>query len=87
MYLVVIFIPPLYFLIRKSWGAFVLNGVLYGLAWLTLPMLFLLMPFSLVFWFLAVGHATWHLRKEFAEEHAGLIATKMAEELKKGQGS
>lgn len=83
MYLVVIFLPPLYFLIRKSWGAFVLSAILYGLAWATLPLLFFLLPFSLVFWFLSVGHAFWHLRKEFAGEQADMIATRMAEELKK----
>ena len=29
--LAVIFIPPLYFALRKKWGAFTLNAILYGL--------------------------------------------------------
>ena len=80
MYLCVIFMPPLYFLARQKWGGFVLNSVLYSLAWLLLITL-LAAVISPIFWLLAVGHAGWHLRKEMMVEHAELIATKMVEKM------
>jgi hypothetical protein len=83
MYLCVIFISPVYFLVRKQWGAFILNAILYGIACLCI--------FSIVgiviaplFWILAVGHAGWHLRREMMTQHAELIATKMAEKMRQG---
>lgn len=81
MYLIVIFIPPLYFAIRKKWGAFILNSILYGLALFCLLVfvLWFVVPF---FWMLAVGHASWHLRREMMVEQAELLATKMAEKMK-----
>jgi hypothetical protein len=80
MYLCVIFISPLYFIMRSKWGAFFLNAFLYGIACLcVLSMIGIIVaPF---FWALAVGHAGWHLRKEMTAEHADLIATKMAEKI------
>lgn len=78
MYLAVIFISPLYFLIRKKWGGFILNSILYLLAVLTI----LVFGLGLIFWALAVGHAGWHLRKEGMVEQAELIAKKMAEQTK-----
>ena len=35
----------------------------------------------MIFWALAVGHAGWHLRKEWIEEAAEIMATKMAEKM------
>jgi hypothetical protein len=80
-YLCIIFLPPVYFMIRKKWAAFALNLVLYGLAWLFLISIIgaVIAP---VFWALAVGHAGWHLRKELMVQHAELIATKMAEKMR-----
>jgi Mn2+/Fe2+ NRAMP family transporter len=82
MYLCVLFVPPVYFMARKRWGAFILNAVLYGLG-----VLFLISIVGAVvapiFWILAVGHAGWHLRKEQLEEHAEMIASKMAEKLRR----
>ena len=37
MYLCIIFASPLYFLVRKKWGGFVLNSILYGIACLGRP--------------------------------------------------
>ncbi|SRR6266849_2425882 len=85
MYFVVLFVPPLYFLLRKRWGGFLVNAFLYVTA-----MLFVI---SLIFawlailpWALAVGHAVWHFRREMSremmEQHASLIAVKMAEQVK-----
>jgi len=73
MFLVIIFIPPVYFLVRKKWGGFILNSILYLLAIFT----FMFMV-GFVFWALAVGHAAWHLRKEHMQEQAKLIAKEIA---------
>jgi len=75
MFLIIIFVPPLYFVIRNKWGAFMLNGFLYLLAWLTV----LFFGLGVIFWALAVGHAAWHLRYEWMEKQAELIAKKTKE--------
>ena len=80
MYLIVIFIPPLYFVIRKKWGAFILNAILYFIAWLTI-----FFGVGIIFWVLSAGHAGWHLRKELMEENAEMIATKIAKKMKESK--
>ena len=75
MFLTVIFISPLYFLLRKKWGGFVLNSILYLSAVFTI-----FLGVGIIFWILAVGHAGWHLRKEAMVEQAELIAKKMFEQ-------
>lgn len=80
MYLCIIFIPPLYFMLRNKWGAFTLNAILYGLACLCVLSIIGIVIAPL-FWILAVGHAGWHLRTELMAQHADMIATKMAEKL------
>lgn len=85
MLFVVLFVPPLYFLIRGKIAALLFNSLLYGLACLFLITIifFWIAPF---FWILSVAHAGWHLRKEMAtqmiQEHAEVLATKMAEKMK-----
>lgn len=79
MYLVAFFISPLYFLIRKQWGRFVINLTLYLLALLTI----LFFGIGLIFWGLGVAHAFFHLRKELMMEHATMIATQMAKQMNK----
>jgi len=83
MYLIIIFISPVYFLIRKMWGAFVLNAILYLLALITVWFF----GIGIIFWLLAVGHAGWHLRKELMKEHAQMIATEMVAKMKENKGS
>jgi uncharacterized protein YhbP (UPF0306 family) len=80
IYLALIFVPPLYFLVRKKWGGFVLNSILYGIACLcVLSMIGIwIAPF---FWILSVGHASFTYRREATERHAELLATKMAEKM------
>ena len=73
MYLVVLFFPPIYFLVRKKWGGFILNSILLTTAALTM----LIMGLGVVFWALAVGHAGWELRKEGMQDQAELIAKEM----------
>lgn len=84
MYLAIMFCSPVYFMVRKHWGAFVLNSILYGIACL-LVLTFVGIIVAPIFWILAVGHAGWHLRKELMSEHAEMIATKMAEKMKEAQ--
>ena len=81
-YLSIIFVSPVYFMMRSQWGAFVLNSILYGMACLFLLSILGAM-FAPFFWMLAVGHAGWHLRKEMMVEHAELIATKLAEAMRR----
>jgi hypothetical protein len=82
-YLMVIFVSPLYFLVRGKIGGFILNAILYFLAICCVVSLIFAWV-GVIFWLLAVGHASWHLRREFMLEHAEMIAVKMAEV--QGQG-
>jgi len=80
-YLIIIFIPPIYFLMRSDWIGFCVNSVLFGLAWLLLVSIIgaVLSPLP---WALAVGHASWTLRKQLMEEQATIMARKMAEAMR-----
>jgi len=77
MWMVGIFCSPLYFLIRKKWGAFILNSIFYLMGWLTIW----IFGFGLIFWIIGIAHAMWDLRlKEthgLMEKQAELIAEKM----------
>jgi hypothetical protein len=77
-YLVALFVPPLYFALRKQWGACAFNSMLYLLALATL-----IVGVGVFFWFVAVAHAMWSLRKELMVEHATIMAKKFAEEMRK----
>ncbi len=77
-YLCIIFASPLCFAVRKNWGAFTLNAILYGFACLQVATI-IGIAVAPIFWALAVGHAGWHLRRELMTQQAGLIASKMAE--------
>jgi hypothetical protein len=81
IYLALIFIPPAYFLVRKKWGGFVLNSILYGIALLCVLSIIGIMV-APVFWLLAVGHASFSYRREALERHAEMLATKMAEKMR-----
>ena len=82
MFLIVMFVPPLYFGLRKQWGALILNLFLYLTACLTLVLLFAGLPIAPLFWALSVGHAGWHLRKEQAREQARMIAEEIKKEIR-----
>jgi hypothetical protein len=83
-YLCIIFISPVFFMTRGKWGGFVLNSILYGLAILcVLSMVGIVI--APLFWLLAVGHASWHLRRELMMQQAEMIATKMAEKMVQAQ--
>ena len=78
MYLVIIFVSPLYFIFRKKWGAFILNTILYLLGWVTI---WIFGP-GIMFWLLSIGHAAWHLRKELMKEQSQVIANEMVAKMK-----
>jgi hypothetical protein len=86
IYLCIIFIPPVYFLVRKKWGGFVLNSILYGIACLCVLSIMGIVA-APIFWALAVGHAGFTYRKEMMVQHADLIATKMAEKMRHSDAS
>lgn len=81
MYLIVIFISPLYFLLRQKWGGFILNLILYTLAVIGLVTI-IFFWLGIIFWGLAVGHAGWSIRQEMMEKHADMVASKMSEKMK-----
>ena len=74
MYLVCIFLSPLYFLIRKKWVGFIINSILWVLAWLTI----LLFGLGIFFWFVAAVHAIWNLREDLMRQQAQMIAEEIA---------
>lgn len=84
-YLIIIFIPPVYFLMRQDWLGFIVNSIFYGLAVLLLLSIIgaIFSPFP---WAIAMGHASWALRKQIMEEQATIMAKKMAETFRRTQG-
>jgi hypothetical protein len=86
MFFCVLFLPPLYFLIRGKWLPFAINCCFYGTAWLCVFLFFIgLIFFAPVFWGIAVAHASWYLRLELMSKHADMIASKMAEKMRENQ--
>ena len=81
MYLAVIFVSPLYFMIRGKWGAFFLNSVFYGAAVMFL-LTFVGAFLAPIPWGIAAIHAVMEYRKELVNEAAGVMATKMAEAMR-----
>ena len=77
MLMVGIFCSPLYFLIRKKWGAFVINSILYLMGWITIWIFGL----GLIFWIIGIVQAVLDLQRNVAhglmEKQAELIAEKM----------
>lgn len=74
MILIIIFVSPLYFLMRRKWLGFIGNLILYFVALVTLP----IFGIGVFFWLLAVGHASFAYRKEELEETTTMMANKMA---------
>lgn len=79
MGLVAIFCSPLYFLIRKRWGAFIFNSILYLMGWMTV----FVFGIGLIFWIIGIAQAMWDLQHkvthDLMEKQAELIAKKMKE--------
>ena len=84
-YLVAVFIPPLYFLMKKKWLGFIVSSLLLVLS-LFLAMTVVFIPVSLLLWGLCTVVAVFDLRKQLMQEHATVIAEKMAEKMRQQPG-
>ena len=84
IYLVAIFIPPLYFLIKKKWLAFIGSMVAFFFA-VIFAIMMILLPISFILWGLCSIVAVWDLRKRLVHENAEILATKMAEKMREAQ--
>lgn len=86
IYLVAIFIPPLYFLVKKRWGAFIGSLVAFFFA-VIFAIMMVLLPLSFILWGICSVVAVWDLRKRVAHENADMLATKMAEKMREAQAT
>jgi hypothetical protein len=81
-----VFIPPIYFLLNKRIGMFLLTSVMFVFA-LGFAMTGILLPVSIIMWIVAIFLAARDLgrrkRTEIMTQNAELIATKMAEKMPK----
>ena len=75
-YLIALFVPPLYFAMKKRWVGFIVTSLL-----LFLSMIFLitvvLAPGAFFLWFCCAICAVWHLRKEVVREHSRIFAEEL----------
>lgn len=81
IYLVAIFIPPLYFLIKKRWLALLGSLVAFFFA-VIFAIMMVLLPLSFILWGICSIVAVWDLRKRLVRESAEVLATKMAEKMR-----
>jgi hypothetical protein len=86
IYLVAIFIPPLYFLLKKRWLALIGSLVAFFFA-VIFAIMMILLPLSFILWGLCSVVAVWDLRKRVMHEHADVLATKMAEKMREVQST
>ena len=84
IYLVAIFIPPLYFLIKKRWLALIGSMVAFFFA-VIFAIMMILLPISFILWGICSVVAVRDLRKRVTHEHADILATKMAEKMREAQ--
>jgi hypothetical protein len=75
----IVFLPPLYFLLRGRWGAFIINAFLCFMALVTL-----FFGVGMFFWIAAIFHAGWAYRSEVMEQQAERIAGKVATRMRSG---
>jgi predicted membrane protein len=86
IYLVAILIPPLYFLIKKKWLAFIGSMAAFFFA-VIFAIMMILLPISFILWGLCSVVAVRDLRKRLVHEHAEVLATKMAEKMREVQST
>jgi hypothetical protein len=84
IYLAAIFIPPLYFLIKKRWLGFIVSSFLMVLSFF-LACTVVMLPVALILWALCSVCAIWNLRKCLVHESADILAAKMAEKMREAQ--
>ena len=81
MYLVAVFLSPLYFLIKGKWLGFIINSIFYGIA-VALLLTLILSFLAPIPWLIAAVHAMMAYRKQLVEEDATVMARKMAEAMR-----
>ncbi len=80
IYLVAMFLPPLYFLIKGKWVGFIIHSII---AFIALCLIITVggAPIGIPLYFVSSVCAIWDLRKQLQMEQATAIAEKMAEKL------
>ena len=77
LYILAIFCPPLYFLIRKKFVRFVITAI----GFVSVPFLIVLPPVAIVLALSLVFSALHDLRKEQVKQDAEVLATRLAEKI------
>jgi uncharacterized membrane protein len=84
MILLAIFCPPLYFLLQKKWGMFILTS---GMAFLAaiFAIMVVLLPGTFILWFIALFMAVQHYKRQNMEaqmkKHAEMVCKEVAANL------
>jgi|GEM_PF-6468132 UPF0716 family protein affecting phage T7 exclusion len=78
LYLVAVFIPQLYFLIKGKWVSFIIHSII-GLIAIILICTMIGAVIGIPLYFVSSVCAVFDLRKQLMNEHATAIAEKMAE--------
>ena len=73
LYVVALVCSPLYFAMRRRWGGFVFNSILYAAAILLIFVFFI----GVIPWMIGFAHAAWHIHGEVMERQAMMIAQRM----------
>jgi len=81
MMLLAVLLPPLYFLLNKKTGMFLVTGAMFVAA-IFLALTVVLLPVSLILWVIAIIAAVRHNRRKELVAHAEMLATKMAEKMR-----
>ena len=79
--LLAVLLPPLYFLLNKKTGMFLVTGAMFVAA-IFLALTVVLLPVSLILWVIAIIAAVRHNRRKELVAHAEMLATKMAEKMR-----
>jgi hypothetical protein len=82
LYILAIFCPPLYFLVKKKFGRFVITAIGY----VGVPFLIVLPPVAVVLALSLVFSALHDLRKEQVKQDAEVLATQIAEKMAIARG-
>lgn len=81
IYLLAVFLPPVYFMLKSRWVAASVTGAICFVAFiLTLSMVGAIVGIPM--WFVCSACAIWDLRKQLIEEQASVMAKKMAEAIR-----
>lgn len=86
IYLIALFIPPLYFLIKKRWFALIGSLVAFFFA-VIFAIMMVLLPVSFILWGICSVVALWDLRRRVAHDNAEVLASKIADKMQPTQKS